>query len=113
MNLQHDQWIEQALEVHSIISLKISSQFLLHGDVNEAKKKFLKEALILIDQLDFLLESIATQQATYQKTYHALFILLRSLGLDDWAIRALKRRFGTECFFIRQALQAFETLLGS
>ena len=104
MEITNDQWKTKALEVHSIISLKISRQFILLSDEDQPKKKDLKQALALIDQLDFFLESFPAKQAIYKKTYRCLLDVLKTLGLHRWATDTLSRRFGSQCFFVRQAL---------
>ncbi len=104
MEITNDQWKTKALEVHSIISLKISRQFILLPEKDQYKKKDLKQALALIDQLDFYLEFFPAQQSSYKETYRRLWNVLKALGLHDWAMDTLKRRFGSHCFFVRQAL---------
>ncbi|MBP9728758.1 MAG: hypothetical protein KBD23_01260 [Gammaproteobacteria bacterium] len=104
MGITNDQWKTKALEVHSIISLKISRQFILLSDADQYKKKDLKQALALIDQLDFFLESFPAQQSSYKKTYGRLLEVLKTLGLHDWAMDTLSRRFGAHCFFVHQVL---------
>ncbi len=104
MEMTNDHWTTKALEVHSIISLKISRQFILLSEKDQHRKKDLKQALALLDQLDFFLESFPAQQATYTETYRRLLEVLKTLGLHRWAIDTLSRRFGSQCFFVRQAV---------
>ena len=106
MEITNDHWKSKALEVHSILSLKISRQFIQLSDEEQHKKKDLKQALALIDQLDFFLESLPAQQATYTEAYRRLLDVLKTLGLHRWAIDALSRRFGSQCFFVRQAVES-------
>ena len=106
MEMTNDHWMTKALEVHSILSLKISRQFILLSEEDQHKKKTLKQALALIDQLDFFLESLPAQQTIYKETYGRLLDVLKTLGLHRWAIDALSRRFGSQCFFVRQAVES-------
>ena len=99
-----NKWTTEAFEVHSLISVKIGSKI---SEINlgnaKGNKKSLKEALALIDQLDYLLESFPEEKTTYQKTYHALFILLEILGLRSWAVDTLREQFGANSFFVLEA----------
>jgi hypothetical protein len=104
VEITNDEWTSKALEVHSILSLKISGQFVLLSEADQHKKQDLKQALVLIDQLDFLLESFSAQQSRYKDTYRLLFDRLKTLGLYDWAVDTLSRRLGPDCFFVRQAV---------
>ena len=104
MEMNNDHWTNKALEVHSILSLKISRQFILLSEADQYKKKDLKQALALIDQLDFFLESFPAQQSSYKATYRCLFDVLKTLSLYDWAMDTLSRRFGPQCFFVRQVV---------
>ncbi|MBP9728619.1 MAG: hypothetical protein KBD23_00550 [Gammaproteobacteria bacterium] len=99
-----DQWVAKAFEAHSLISVKIGSEIseINLGDA-KSNKKILKEALALIDQLDYLLESFPEEKTTYQKTYHALFALLEKLGLRPWAVDTLREQFGANSFFVLAA----------
>ncbi len=103
MEVTNDQWIEEALKVHGIISLKIHCQLMLDLDQASNRKKMLKKALALIDELDWLLEPVDEREAKYKKNYRALFELLESLGLDLWALQTLEQSFGAKCFFVREA----------
>ncbi len=102
----HDQWIDEALWVHSVISLEIHRQLLLDLDGSSNRRKMLKEALALIDKLDWLLEPVDNRETAYKKSYHILFELLENLGLDLWTLQTLEQKWGAGCFFIREALQA-------
>lgn len=103
MDMTNDEWIEQAFKAHGLISVKIGATIseLNLGNV-QGDKKTLKEALALIDQLDFLLESYPEKKDTYKKTYHALMVLLEILGLRPWAIDALQEQFGADYFFVME-----------
>ncbi len=99
----NDQWIDNALEAHGIISAEIHRQLLLDLDRASNRRKILKEVQVLIDELDWLLEPVDEREVKYKKSYQALFTLLENIGLDLWALQTLKQRFGAECFFVREA----------
>ena len=99
----NDQWIDQALEAHGIISAEIHRQLLLDLDRASNRRKILKEVQVLIDELDWLLEPVDDREVKYKKTYQDLFTLLENIGLDLWALQTLEKRFGAECFFVREA----------
>jgi hypothetical protein len=71
--------IDKTLKIHSAISIEITHQLRLTE--LQAKKARLKQALSLIDQLDFFLESPLKIKYYYSKVQRELFKILESLEI--------------------------------
>jgi hypothetical protein len=93
-----EQWREEALKIHALISIEISKYLDQEWDRLYLKKEVCKRALNVIDELDQLLETMAPSFKQYQCLHQILFRLLKELQIESLIMEKIQKKFWTQYF---------------